>query len=53
MMREMGMKVLEASEVAEAHAIPILHDDTGTIFTVQAGVPVGIHVFDPIAGYQG
>jgi 3alpha(or 20beta)-hydroxysteroid dehydrogenase len=53
MMRQMGMKVLDASEVAAAHATSLLHDETGTIFTVQAGVPVGIHVFDPIAGYQG
>lgn len=53
MMRGMGMKVLSASEVAEAHATSLLHSETGTIFTVQAEVPVGIHVFDPVAGYQG
>lgn len=53
MMRGMGMKMLDPSEVAEAHAISLLHAETGTIFTSQAGVDVGIHVFPPIVGYQG
>ena len=52
-MRKMGLKVLAAAEVATAHLDSLLHTEPGTVFTVQAEVPVGIHESKSIAGYQG
>jgi 3alpha(or 20beta)-hydroxysteroid dehydrogenase len=52
-MRRMGLKVLAPAEVAAAHLDSLLHKEPGTVFTVQAEVPVGIHELTSIAGYQG
>jgi NAD(P)-dependent dehydrogenase (short-subunit alcohol dehydrogenase family) len=52
-MRQMGLKVLDAAEVAEAHAHALLYDGTGTIFTIQAQLGLGEHTFNPPAGYPG
>jgi len=53
MMRGMGLKVLDAAEVAEALAHALLFDGTGSAFTIQAGVGLGEHTFSQPAGYQG
>ena len=52
-MRQMGFKVIDAIEVAQAHLASLQHQEPGTIFTVQAEVPVGIQALQPVAGYQG
>jgi hypothetical protein len=49
----MGFKVIDALEVARAHLASLQHQVPGTIFTVQAEVPVGIQALQPVTGYQG
>lgn len=53
MMREMGLKVLHADEVATAHLDLLDSERTGDIVTVQAGSDVALHTFNPVVGYQG
>lgn len=52
-MRQMGLKVLEADEVAIAHLDLLDSTRTGDIVTVQAESGVGVHTFNLVVGYQG
>jgi NAD(P)-dependent dehydrogenase (short-subunit alcohol dehydrogenase family) len=53
MMREMGLKVLDPAEVAQAHLDLLDSTSTGDIVTVQADSSVAVHTFNPVVGYQG
>ncbi len=52
-MRNMGLKVLDADAVAEAHAHSLLSERSGSVFTIQAELGLAEHEFKDPAGYQG
>ncbi len=52
MMRGMGMSLMSADDVADAHVVALTSGLTGALFTAQATRGVNVHEFAAIEGYQ-
>jgi NAD(P)-dependent dehydrogenase (short-subunit alcohol dehydrogenase family) len=52
-MREMGLQVLDAADVAAAHLDLLASEGTGRVLTVQSGRTPAEHRFANVDGYQG